>query len=79
MRQLAADIFGLPVYTVATIEASARGAATLAELATGDQTWDIVREPLQPSSTATPDAESHQRYMARSQEFKRLALLLNPS
>ncbi len=78
MRQLAADIFGLPVYTVATIEASARGAATLADLATGARSWDTVREPLPPASTATPDAASHQRYGARYQEFRNLALMLNP-
>lgn len=79
MRQLAADIFGLPVYTVATIEASARGAATLADLATGARDWKSITEPMPPATTATPDATSHQRYLARSQEFKRLALLLNPS
>lgn len=78
MRQLAADIFGLPVYTVATIEASARGAATLADLATGAVSWDAVREPLPPASTATPDTASLQRYQARNEEFKRLALMLSP-
>lgn len=79
MRQLAADIFGLPVYTVATIEASARGAATLADLATGSRDWKSIAEPLPPAAIAMPDTASHQHYMARNQEFKRLALLLNPS
>ncbi len=79
MRQLAADIFGLPVYTVATIEASARGAATLADIATGAISWDSVREPLPPDSTATPEIASQQRYQTRCQEFKRLALVLNPA
>lgn len=42
IRQLAADIFGLPVVYRGDIDASVRGAALLAEIATGVRTWDAA-------------------------------------
>lgn len=77
MRQLAADVFGLPVYEVATIEASARGAATIAELATGARTWDEISQPLQPTSVANPDPALRAHYREKGAAFRRLALQLN--
>lgn len=77
MRQLAADVFGLPVYEVATIEASARGAAIMAELATGARAWDQVSQPLQPTTVANPDSARQAAYREKGATFRRLALQLN--
>lgn len=76
MRQLAADIFGVPVAELATVEASARGAALFAELAIGASDWSAINQPLSVTATATPDPARHQLYSARSQTFKHLAQLL---
>jgi gluconokinase len=77
MRQLAADVFGLPVYEIATIEASARGAAIMAELATGARTWEEIGQPLQPTSVANPDPARQAHYREKGVAFRRLALQLN--
>lgn len=77
MRQLAADIFGLPVYEVASIEASARGAALLADLAVGERHWSEMSEPLSPTSVATPDPARQAAYRAKGDTFRRLARLLS--
>jgi gluconokinase len=77
MRQLAADIFGLPVYEVASIEASARGAALLADLAVGALSWSEMAEPLTPTSVATPDPARQAAYREKSKTFRRLALQLS--
>jgi gluconokinase len=42
IRQLAADIFGLPVVYRGAVDASAMGAALLAEIATGLRAWDDI-------------------------------------
>lgn len=73
IRQLAADIFGLPVYEVASLEASASGAALLAEIADGACAWADVEKPLAPTSIATPDPARHTRYHEKFVTFRRLA------
>lgn len=76
MRQLAADIFGLPLYEVASIEVSARGAATLADLACGAITWDDVSLPLTPSNIVRPNAERQAFYAEKGKTFRKLAQFL---
>ncbi len=75
IRQLAADIFGLPVVYRGAIDASVLGAVMLAEIATGARTWDeAVRHPvetgeqvLQPTAGAS--------YASKFARFQRLARL----
>lgn len=73
MRQLVADIFGLPVYEVSTLEASACGAATLADLAVDARSWASVSQPLAPASIAQPDMTRQTDYARRYGVFQRLA------
>lgn len=79
MRQLTADIFDLPVYEVGAPEASAYGAAILADLAVGAQDWISVRQPLTPTSIARPDAARQAVYTRRGEMFRRLARQLATS
>lgn len=76
MRQLAADAFGLPVYELATLEASGYGAAMLAELATGMQDWAAVGDPLPPTSVTLPDAPRQENLARKRIVFQQLATTL---
>ncbi|HEY7850950.1 MAG TPA: FGGY-family carbohydrate kinase, partial [Ktedonobacterales bacterium] len=77
LRQLAADIFGLPVYEVASIDASARGAALLADLAVGEGSWSEIAQPLAPTSVANPDPARQADFREQARTFRRLALQLS--
>ncbi|HEX6123044.1 MAG TPA: FGGY-family carbohydrate kinase, partial [Ktedonobacterales bacterium] len=74
IRQLAADIFGLPVAYRGAIDASVLGAVALAEIATGQRAW----EPAAPTPTAeqvlVPTAAA--RYAEKYARFRQLAALL---
>ena len=78
IRQLTADIFGLPVHESQNGDASAVGAVWLAETASG------VRRPhdRMPAGDAGeivtwPRAEMQERYREKSEVFKRYALFLH--
>ena len=60
IRQLAADIFGLQVRFPGGADASATGAATLANIATGQWTWDaaIQRQRARSAAMIQPSAAS---------------------
>ncbi|HEY7091710.1 MAG TPA: gluconokinase [Ktedonobacterales bacterium] len=77
MRQLVADVFDLPVRPGGDADASARGAAILARIATGDATWDeALSEASQTSgagAVATPNPAQTTRYQERALRFRRLA------
>jgi gluconokinase len=82
MRQLVADVFELPVWAGGDADASARGAAILARIATGDATWDeTLHEASQAvdsgKSVATPNPARNARYRERASRFRRLAEALN--
>jgi gluconokinase len=82
MRQLVADVFDLPVWAVGDADASARGAAILARIATGDATWDeALNEGSQAAdsdkSVATPNPAQTARYRECASRFRRLAEALN--
>ncbi len=72
-RQLAADTFGLPVYELATLEASAYGAAMLADLTTGVRDWAAIGEPLPPTNVILPDAARHAALTRKLAVFQQLA------
>jgi gluconokinase len=77
IRQLTADIFGLPVRFPGGADASATGAATLANIATGQWTWDDALQRqrdrsdgvLQPSSASAA-------YRTKYHDFRQLASVL---
>jgi gluconokinase len=79
MRQLVADVFDLPVRTGSDADASAKGAAILARIATGATSWDAtLRDASQQfdpdgSAVARPIAAHAARYRERAQRFRQVA------
>ena len=83
IRQLVADVFDLPVRAGGDADASARGAAILARIATGATTWDealneaSLVSDAEISAVATPNPAWTTQYQERSLRFRRLAEALN--
>ena len=77
IRQLAADIFGLQVRFPGGADASATGAATLANIATGQWTWDaaIQRQRARSAAMIQPSAASS-GYLTKYHDYRRLASVL---
>lgn len=77
IRQLAADIFGLSVRSPGGADASATGAATLANIATGQWTWDeaIRRQHARRDAVIQPSAESS-AYLAKYHAYRQMAGML---
>jgi gluconokinase len=76
IRQLVADVSGLPMRYLGAVDASARGAAALADIAVGAATWDgtvhQVRNGV--AQTAQPgDGTAYRRQYAR---YRRLVELM---
>lgn len=72
IRQLTADVFGLPVADASAIDASARGAALIADIAAGAMTWPVTN-PLAAPQGAVSQPQDHQAYQQRYKEFRRVA------
>jgi sugar (pentulose or hexulose) kinase len=77
IRQLAADIFGLPVRFPGGADASATGAATLANITTNRWRWDeaIQRQSGRSAAMIQPSAASS-GYLARYHAYRQLASAL---
>ena len=77
IRQLTADIFGLPVRFPGGVDASATGAATLANIATGQWTWDeaLQRQQARSDGVLQPSSASA-AYRTKYHDFRQLASLL---
>jgi gluconokinase len=77
IRQLAADIFGLAVRSPGGADASATGAATLANIATGQWTWDeaIRRQHARGDGVIQPSPESS-AYLAKYHAYRQMASTL---
>lgn len=75
IRQLTADIFGLPVLSLGAVDASVLGAAALARIAAGAATWDDVIAHARSAGTRTtqPAATSGDAYAGKLERFKMLA------
>lgn len=77
IAQTAADILGAPLIVAAQVDASARGAALLAEIAAGLRTWvqaeEAARAPLARAPRLEPRPAEVARHRERYQEFRRLA------
>jgi gluconokinase len=79
IRQLAADIFGLPVRLPGGADASATGAAAIATIASGQQTWDAaIQRPRTHASTVTAPSAQRDAYQAKYQAYRRIASALLP-
>jgi gluconokinase len=83
IRQLVADVFDLPVRAGGDADASARGAAILAHIATGDATWDqalnetSLVSDAEIGAVAIPNPARTTQYQERGLRFRRLAEALN--
>ena len=77
IRQLTADIFGLPVRFPGGADASATGAATLANIATGQWTWDdaLQRQRDRSDGVLQPSPASA-AYRTKYHDFRQLASVL---
>jgi gluconokinase len=67
IQQLASDIFELPVYPGSRSDASARGAALLADIAAGRADWPSAARPAEPPA-AVPSTT--QKYQAEYDRFR---------
>jgi gluconokinase len=77
IRGLAADIFGIPVEYRGAVDASALGAAALANIATGLWTWDdVLRRDQSARAYTTRPSAKHQAYQAKFERFRTLATAL---
>lgn len=77
IRQLAADIFGLPVRFPGKVDASATGAATLANIATSQWTWDAAIQRQQARSDAViQPSDASAGYRSKYHDFRQLASVL---
>ncbi len=75
IRALTADIFGIPVLDIGTIDTSGAGAAALANIATGIWTWDdALKQHAGLHETVIPAAPG--AYTAKFARFKGLAEVL---
>jgi gluconokinase len=83
IAELAASVFGLPVIAAGAEDASARGAALLADIAAGVQSWEsaVVSAAVQLAYAPrlTPRAEEIDRYRAKYHRFRALAAALEPA
>jgi sugar (pentulose or hexulose) kinase len=75
-------VFDLHVQAGGDADASARGAAILARIATGAATWDEALNEAsdiatEPGAIATPNTTQSARYRERASRFHRLAEALN--
>ena len=79
VRQLVADVFDLPVRAGGAADASARGAAILARIATGVATWDVALSKASRAATsddgavATPNPARTTRYQEHALRFRQIA------
>lgn len=76
IRQLVADVFGLPVRFLGDVDASAFGATALANIAGGQWTWEDVAASryVPPGALTTP--ATPERYASGYARFRELSTLL---
>ncbi|HBE29753.1 MAG TPA: sugar kinase [Ktedonobacter sp.] len=76
IRQLVADIFGIPVQFQGAVDASVVGAALLANIATGVVTWQHVSQHQQMAQEtqqeATKQPSQHRAYESKFQRYRKL-------
>ena len=76
IRQLVADIFGIPVQFQGAVDASVVGAALLANIATGVVTWQHVSQyqevAQETQQEETKQPSQHQSYESKFQRYRKL-------
>lgn len=77
IRQLVADVFGIPVQFRGAVDASVLGAATLANIATGLWSWEqaLARDVHEQATTSMP-TDRHEAYIRQFERFRTLAQAL---
>lgn len=76
IRQLVADMSGLPVRYLGAVDASARGAAALADIAVGAATWDGTVHQVRGAVAQTTQPRDGGAYTRQYQRYRRLAALM---
>jgi gluconokinase len=74
IQQLASDIFGLPVFPGSRSDASARGAALLADIAAGRADWPAAAQPAEPPAAVPSTTEEYQSEYARFRQICNLTV-----
>ncbi len=77
IRQLTADIFGIPVQFLGAIDASVAGAALLANIATGDLTWQAAAHPQTAAHETIKEPQRHDAYEGKFQRYRDLCNMLS--
>jgi gluconokinase len=77
IRQLTADIFGIPVQFLGAIDASVAGAALLANIATGDLTWQAAAHSQTATRETIKQPQRHKAYQGKFQRYRDLCNLLS--
>lgn len=80
IAQLAADILGLPLIPAGEVDASARGAALLADIAAGARAWEeagaVGEKRLAEASHIAPRLQKTARYQKKYHRFRALVAAL---
>jgi gluconokinase len=76
IRQLVADIFGIPVQFQGAVDASVMGAAMLANIATGASTWKDVSQPQETAQESIKHPLQPSAYQSKFQRYRRLCDML---
>lgn len=76
IRQLTADIFGIPVQFLGAIDASVAGAALLANIATGNLTWQAAAHSQTAMHETIKQPQQHETYEKKFQRYRDLCNLL---
>jgi len=77
IRQLVADIFGIPVQFTGAIDASVTGAALLANIASGNQTWQAVAHQ-QTAQDTIKQPTRHDVYASKFERYRNLCNAILP-
>jgi len=77
IRQLTADIFGIPVQFLGAIDASVTGAALLANIATGDLTWQAAAHHHTATRETIKQPQRHEAYEGKFRRYRDLCHMLS--
>jgi gluconokinase len=79
IRQLTADVFGIPVGFQGAVDASVLGAALLAKIATGVVTWETISHQAESAYGSIKQPGNQQAYQDKFQQYRKLCNLLLPA
>ena len=79
IRQLTADVFGIPVGFQGSVDASVVGAALLANIASGLATWEDISHQGESAHGSIKQPLQHEAYQAKFQQYRKLCTLLLPA